>query len=177
MNRIPRFGWLALALLGLSASSSIAEGSLLLSREHITDIAVGIFCKDGVGIKQSYDPNTIKGTVERMDRVPTLVRETQVIPAIDKILFGILAREKVENGTVLITVTHPPLGAQGLTVESWETQMDPGKHTVHAYYLGLSDGSPLGRWTITGASNAGPVFYAEFDVVPVAPGEQDPCIR
>jgi hypothetical protein len=169
---------IALALLAqvFGTAACLAEQSVLQDPQRITDIAVGIFCRDGVGFSKSTDPGTIKGTVDRMDRVPNLVMETQVVPAIDKIMFGVLAREKVENGTVLITVTHPPLGPQGLTVESWNTQMETGKHTVHAYYLGLSDGDPRGRWTITGASDDGLLFYAEFDVVTVTSADRDPCL-
>lgn len=165
----------AAAILCLAAGAGLAELSTLQDPQRIEGLAVGIFCTDGVGITRSDDPGTILGTVERMDRVPLLVEETQVIPAIERIMFGVTAREEVENGTVLITVTHPPLGREGQTVESWETTMETGKHTVHAYYLGLSDGDPVGRWTINGSANGSLLFYAEFDVVPVAKGVVDPC--
>ena len=167
--------WLPLGTALVCASIVHSQPSTLQDPQRITDLAVGIFCKEGVGISNSTDPGTIKGTVERMDRAPLLVQETQYVPAIDQILFGFLAREKVENGIVLITVTHPPLGPQGLTLESWETQMEMGRHTVHAYYLGLSDGNPVGRWTINGEANGSLFFYADFDVVPAVPGDTDPC--
>lgn len=143
--------------------------------KRITQFAVGIFCTEGVGVTNSNDPNTIKGTVERLDRTPLLVEETQTVPAIERITFGIVAREKIENGTVLITVTHPPLGASGQIVESWTTDMSIGEQTMSAYYLGLSDGNPVGRWTITGTSGAVRLFYAEFDVVPTNGSTIDPC--
>ena len=170
-----RLASLALCLSFLAAPFASAEPSATYNTKRIAEFAVGIFCKDKEKVRDSSGADTIKGTIERYDATPLLGEETQTVPAIERILFGVLAREKSENGTVVIKVTHPPLGAGGVTTESWETSMSPNEQTMHAYYLGLSDGNPVGRWTITGTSGSIRLFYAEFDVVPADSGTIDPC--
>lgn len=161
--------WLALA-----AGNAFAGPSVTYDAKRIASMDVGIFCRDGVGASRSDESGTIKGTVERLDRNPTLAKQTRTIPAIDQIMFGVEAREAKENGVVTITVTHPPLGRDRVTSESWETQMDPSGTTVHSYYLGLSDGNPVGRWSIVATARGRVLFEAEFDVVP-RKGAKDPC--
>lgn len=143
--------------------------------KRIAELHVGIFCKFDETLSAGAAPNTIKGTVENFDSSLALVEETQTIPAVDRLYFGVLGREKTENGTITIKVTHPPLGPEGTTVESWETKMSTSELTMHAYYFGLSDGDPVGRWTITGKSGGTKLFYVEFDVVP-ADAKPDPCL-
>lgn len=166
----------ALALLWLSvcAGPVLADQSASYDSKRIASMEVGIFCRGEVGASQSAESGTIKGTVERLDGNPPLVKKTRTVPAIDQITFGVEAQEAVENGVVTITVTHPPLGAGRVTTEQWETQMDTGRSTVHSYYLGLSDGNPVGRWTIVGSVGSRTLFQAEFDVVP-RKGAKDPC--
>jgi hypothetical protein len=166
----------ALALLWLSvcADPVLADQSVTYDSRRIASMEVGIFCRGEVGATPSAGSGTIKGTVERLDANPPLVKKTRSVPAIDQITFGVEAREAVENGVVTITVTHPPLGAGRVTTEHWETQMDPARTTVHSYYLGLSDGNPVGRWTIVGSVGSRTLFQAEFDVVP-RKGAKDPC--
>ncbi len=130
---------------------------------------------DRVGVSRSDAPSTIKGTVERMDSLPTLAVKTQVVPAIDQIMFGVQANERFENGTVTITVNHPPLGSHRVVTESWDTEMETSGQTVHAYYLGLSDGDPVGRWSIVATVGNRKLFMAEFDVVPAGHSAVDPC--
>lgn len=165
----------AVASLALAAGHAFAGPSAGYDGKRIASMDVGIFCRDGVGASRSEESDTIKGTVDRLDRNPTLVKQTQAIPAIDQIMFGVEAREALENGVVTITVTHPPLGRDRVTSESWETQMDPSATTVHSYYLGLSDGNPVGRWSIVGTARGRLLFEAEFDVVP-RKGARNPCL-
>lgn len=154
---------------------AIAQPQAEHDAKRIAELHFGIFCKIDETLSSSSAKNTIKGTVENYDSSLPLVEETQTIPAVDRLYFGVLEREKTENGTIVITVTHPPLGADGTTVESWKSTMSPNELTMHAYYLGLSDGNPVGRWTITGEKGGTKLFYVEFDVVPKA-RKPDPCL-
>lgn len=165
---------LALAAVTVCACPVLADQGATYDSRRIARMEVGIFCRGEVGATQSAEAGTIKGTVERLDGTPPLVKKTRTVPAIDQITFGVEAQEAVENGVVTITVTHPPLGAGRVTTERWETQMDPSRPTVHSYYLGLSDGNPVGRWTIVGSVGKRTLFSAEFDVVP-RKGAKDPC--
>ncbi len=158
-----------------TASLAMAKPSASYNSGLIADFQVGIFCKPS----ESHDDaegSTIKGTVQRFDNQPRLARRTQVIPAVDGIMFGVEARESPDSAAnVTITVEHPPLGAKGLTHESWETRMSGTHTTFHGYYLGLSDGNPKGRWVITATRGKKTLFRAEFDVSGPAKPSKDPC--
>ena len=167
---LTRLGAIGVPLL---AGTAYANPNAGYDPNRILSMQTGIFCRDGVTATPEA-ADTIKGTVERLDRNPVLVMETTSVPAIDQIMFGVEVRETVENGIVTITVTHPPLGPEGRTSESWETQLDPDGTTVHSYYLGLSDGNPVGRWRIVGSARGRILFEAAFDVVPHG-GQGDPC--
>jgi hypothetical protein len=43
--------------------------------------------------------------------------------------------------------------------------MQGDRITFHGYYLGLSDGSPVGDWTITAIRGGRELFAVEFEVV------------
>jgi Domain of unknown function (DUF3859) len=141
----------------------------------ISDFRVGVFCSPD----ETYTTDargTIKGSVERYHRSPRLVWETQTIPAIDHILFGVEGRETpASHAIVTITVRHPPLGPGRVKVESWETQMTGAHTTFHGYEIGLSDGNPKGKWTITGTRGTKTLFQAEFQVVRPAKDASNPC--
>jgi Domain of unknown function (DUF3859) len=165
---------LALLWLAVCAGPLLADQGASYDSKRIASMEVGIFCRGEVGASPSPESGTIKGTVERLDGNPPLVKKTRTVPAIDQITFGVEAQEAVENGVVTITVTHPPLGPGRVTTERWETQMDTARTTVHTYYLGLSDGNPVGRWTIVGSVGSRTLFQAKFDVVP-RKSAKDPC--
>ena len=145
------------------------QGKADLSTRHdprkITDLSYGIFC-ERPPTKASTDEDTIKGSVERYSSNPVLWQKTQAIPAVDGLLFGVLGRETTDtDAAVTIVVDHPPLGTHGNTRESWETDMHRDHITFHGYYFGLSDGSPVGNWTITAIRGGQELFVVEFEVV------------
>ena len=119
---------LALLWLAVCAGPLLADQGASYDSRRIASMEVGIFCRGEVGASPSPESGTIKGTVERLDGNPPLVKKTRTVPAIDQITFGVEAQEAVENGVVTITVTHPPLGPGRVTTERWETQMDTAKH-------------------------------------------------
>lgn len=149
----------------LAAAEGHADPAARHDAGRVADVSFGIFC-DRPPATASTDKDTIKGTVERYAANPTLWRKTQVIPAVDGLLFGVLGREDPNSGApVTIVVDHPPLGPRGTTRESWETEMHSNRITFHGYYLGLSDGSPVGDWTMTALREGRELFAVEFEVV------------
>jgi Domain of unknown function (DUF3859) len=162
-------------VLAVYCTTGIAEPTDVWSDPgQVRDIKAGIFCTPPAS-SRSRAAGTIKGTVERFDETPVLAQETLRVPAIEGITFGVQGREARNfNGVVTITVTHPPLGPKGATRESWTTHMEPDRITMHAYFLGLSDGNPVGRWTVEARRGAKRLFHAGFDVVPAGKA-REPC--
>lgn len=137
----------------------------------VTDISFGIFCQRPADYV-TKDADTVKGSVERHLSNPVQLKHTQTIPAIDGLLFGVMGREDPSSASeVIIVVEHPPLGPSGATRESWTTEMQGNRTTFHGYYLGLSDGNPIGDWTITATRGDKTLFSVEFQLV--KPGKSD----
>ncbi len=89
----------------------------------MTDISFGIFCQRPADYV-TKDADTVKGSVERHLANPAQLKQTQTIPAIDGLLFGVMGREDPSSASeVIIVVEHPPLGRSGATRESWTTEM------------------------------------------------------
>jgi len=142
-----------------------ADPAARFDAKRVAEVSFGIFCERPPATA-STDKDTIKGTVERYASNPALWDKTQTIPAVDGLLFGVLGREDPSSSApVTIVVDHPPLGSRRTTRESWETEMQGDRITFHGYYLGLSDGSPVGDWTITAIRGGRELFAVEFEVV------------
>lgn len=168
---------LVLAALILSASpvAGRAEGESWSDPKRVANVRVGIFCPPSVTSK-SDGADTIRGDISRYSDRPALGKSTNIIPAVDHILFGVEALERPTTGdAVVIDVTHPPLGPDGVRHESWVTHMRVGEGSFSGYELGLSDGSPMGRWTISGTRNGKKLFSASFEVVRPSKKHFDPC--
>lgn len=137
----------------------------------MTVISFGIFCQRPADYV-TKDADTVKGSVERHLANPVQLKQTQTIPAIDGLLFGVMGREDPSSAAeVTITVEHPPLGPDNTTDESWTTKMQGSRTTFHGYYLGLGDGNLIGDWTITATRGDKTLFSVEFQLV--KPGTSD----
>lgn len=162
-----------------SSDAICAEPTSTYDPDRIADFSVGIFCPPEKSHKtEAHD--TIPGEISRYEDSPVPVRKTQTVPAIDGISFGIEGREsQASPADVTIVVDHPAMGSDLVTSESWTTQMEAQRITFHGYFLGLSDGNPNGRWTITGVRDGQVLFRTEFDVVSVKTldsSQENPCL-
>lgn len=172
----------AVSRAGLAIAATLAAGAVRAESGTWHDPALiagfgaGIFCIVDPARTDEMVGDTIKGTVEFFsNEAPRLARETRTVPALERIYFGVEGRPTPPSAdAVEITVTHPPLGWQGAVTETWQAT-DGGGRFFHGYYLGLSDGDPTGRWTISGTRAGVPLWRAEFEVVDPATGEVDPC--
>lgn len=148
-----------------SAGTAQAEPVAKFDPKRISEVRAGIFCYRSPDYV-TKDPVTIDGKVDRFDEAPDLVKQTQVIPAIDGLLFGVSGRGTSSSGVVVtMEVVHPPLGKTGITRETWDAWYPNDRITMNGYTLGLGRGSPLGVWTLTAKRKGKKVYEVEFEVV------------
>lgn len=163
----PGFSRLFILLLGLmtSVGPAKADPTASFNLNRISDVHAGIFCYRAPDYL-TRDTETIDGTVDRFDTAPDLVKQTQVIPALDGLLFGVSGRG-APGGDLVVTmeVVHPPLGEKGITRETWEAWYPNDRITMNGYTLGLDRGSPIGTWTVSAKRNGKMVFEVQFEVV------------
>ncbi len=114
--------------------------------------------------------DTISGTVSLIEGPPRLIRQGPLVPAQIGVGFGVIFDlSPGAAGPVTVEVTHPPMGPQGVTRETWVSSATG----VDGNYVGFTFDLPYevreGRWSFRGTANGRMVFEASFDVVSPGP--------
>lgn len=130
----------------------------------MAEFTFGIYCP-GDPIRRDEAPGTASGTINIVEAPPEFLVETQRIPAVPGVGFGILVGLK--PGAVLdatVTVRHPPFTGSGVTEEFWVTNLDDspslnGFTFEHAYEL------QPGLWTYSAAVEGIEIYRIDFEVV------------
>ena len=169
----------ALFLIGLLPAKGRSDPAAWHDPVLITDFTFGIFCYPPAKAIPNGD-KSIEPIPKAQADIPVLLRETRSIPAIDGLLFGIMARERTAteaNETIILD--HPPLGAESATQEIWTTRIESDRSTFQGYFLRFSEGNPEGRWVFTALRDNRMLIQVQFDVTPAEPqpGLSGPCVQ
>ena len=155
----------AVVLSGLFFGQSLAEPVASYDPTQIKDFGFGIFCNRSADYVTKGE-TSIDDEVDRFDVAPPLIKQTQVIPAVDGLLFGVQAISKTPSEIVVtMVVKHPPLGDTRLTRETWESAIVGDRMTMNGYVIGLDQGNPFGTWTIKAVRQGRKVYEVTFEVV------------
>ena len=130
-------------------------------------VQAGVICApDAMGVRDA--PGTIAGTTHIIDDEPPFVAATRRVPAVLGIGFGIKSRTVDVNGIsdVLMTVTHPPMGDTGATVQTFLTTIRGTDPSLTFYQFDFDYELLPGIWQME-ASIAGETLYrTTFEVLP-----------
>jgi Domain of unknown function (DUF3859) len=150
-----------LPLLASASGAALAEGPLKVTE-------VGIFCpyeRNGSVVA----PDTVMGTVDLIDDQPVDVHSTRV-PAYLTLAFG--ARYRLVDGQpdqpATIVITHPPMGPDGITRQSWDMTLRAGDDGLSTYRFDRPDELVLGEWTLQVQVEGRSLMSQSFSVVPPA---------
>jgi Domain of unknown function (DUF3859) len=171
---------LAATLLWLASGAGFAASEPLSWHDpkQIKDFSFGIFCKRSSDYVTN-DENAIEEKVERYNTAPPLVAQTQIVPALHGLMFGVQGLSaRPSDMVVTMVVEHPPLGDNGVTRESWDAMVLTDQMTMNGYVVGLNFGSPIGTWTVSAFRSGRKVYEVEFEVVDATDKDRDdydPC--
>lgn len=135
--------------------------------DTVADFSAGIYCP-GAPLRRDAAPGTTSGSINIVDAPAEFLVETQLVPAVPGLGFGILITLLPgETRDVTVFVTHPPFGGSGDTQEMWTTDFEDtpslnGFTFEHGYEL------QPGAWTFRAEGPDGPIYEITFDVVPPA---------
>lgn len=150
---------LALALL---ATPSLADD---LISPALSSFEAGITCRSEP-VATEPAPDTIAGFTNIIGEIPDFVSPARVVPGVIGVGFGVKAALAAGDGVpVTITVTHPPMGPDGVTEQSFPSSLGP-EVGVAFYDFELSYELVMGDWSITARSGSKVLYVAEFTVVP-----------
>ena len=156
---------LALCLLPLAAA---AQDARILS-DRISAFETGVICPPP-SVGERIAPGTVAGVTHIIEEEPPFVSASHRVPAVLGIGFGTKAQSADAFGidAVTVTVTHPPMGPEGVTTQSFETFIRGDSPSLSFYQFDYDYELLVGDWTMQAAKD-GEVFYsASFRVVPPA---------
>lgn len=126
--------------------------------------SAGIYCP-GEPVDRAEAPGTASGSINIVEPPSEFVVETQRIPAVPGVAFGVLVTLK-EGLTYEATIvsSHPPFTGLDVAQEFWSSTLDDGQNLngftfEHDYEL------QPGTWTYAAMVDGELIYSVEFEVV------------
>lgn len=166
------------ALFALPAWSQGAQSADSYTRDPMILIDHGVIChitRDG----SRPAPDTVMGEINLIDQTRDMDVTTRVVPAKIGISFGIKFAVQPVAGDrdVRVIVTHPPMGPDGVTRESWITALSAGHGSLNLFTFEFPYELVTGDWTMAIEHEGVLLMEQQFQVVPelAAPGVVAAC--
>lgn len=132
----------------------------------IASVQVGILCApESVGSIPA--PDTLAGKTHVIETEPAFAATSRRVPASIGVGFGVKSQAQDVDGLTGVTmvVTHPPMGADAVTVQSFETSISGGNPSLTFYQFDYAYELVLGTWQFTAMAGEEVLYTAAFDVV------------
>ncbi|SRR5690554_1330460 len=125
----------------------------------------GIVCSQEV-IASEPAPDTIAGYTNVIETVPDFISTGRVVPGVIGVGFGVKSAAAGENVVLdlTVTVTHPPMGPDGVTEQSFPGRLG-SEVGISFYELELPYEVVTGEWTLTASTPKAVIWSASFTVV------------
>ena len=144
----------------------------------ITDIQAGVICPPPITGTVAA-PDTVAGTTHVIDIEPSFVAQTHIVPAVIGLGFGVKSRTTQDGGLAGVTmvVTHPPMGPDKTTTQSFTTRINDNSASLSFYQFDYAYELLVGEWEMTAWLDERILYQVNFDVVApqAAPGLADVC--
>lgn len=132
----------------------------------IADLQAGVICAPEV-IDHVPAPDTVAGVQNVIEGDPPFVTNGRTVPAVIGIGFAIKAQAAGQDlPEVTIVVTHPPMGPDGVTRESYQTSIRADRLSLTAWQFEHEYELVTGPWTVSAWAGDRLVYAVTFDVVP-----------
>lgn len=136
------------------------------SAPRINDFQAGIFCAPEV-VETVPAPGTVSGESNILEYTPDFVSTGRNVPAVLGMGFGVKSSAKnVPIYNVTVHVTHPPMGPNGVTEQTYTTYIDSHDLSVSLYQFDYGYELVEGLWTMTALDGEDLLYRASFNVVP-----------
>lgn len=158
---------LAVAFLLAFASGAVAqtlpEGDY--RSLEVADFKAGIFCAQKV-IAVNPAPGTIAGVTNVIEGEPGFISVSRRVPAVIGVGFGVKVRvdEPFGYDDVRITVTHPPMGPDGIATEQYTSAISGAILSMNLFQFDFDYELVPGIWSIEADWGGKPVYRAVFEV-------------
>lgn len=133
----------------------------------IVSLETGVICAPET-IGTSPAPDTVAGVTNVIEDEPEFVSTLNRVPAVIGVGFGAKAQSADPFGLagVTITVRHPAMGPQKVTVQSYDSFISGADNSLTFYQFDFDYELLVGRWTIEARQDGNLLYRSRFDVVP-----------
>ena len=156
---------LTLSLLCLMASAAHAAPSDKTG-PLIGHFESGVICPPP-SVGDSVAPGTVAGVTHLVDVDPPFVSASHRVPAVIGIGFGVksMTADLLGLTDVTMTVTHPPMGKDGATQQTFQTRIDGTSPSLTFYQFDYAYELVQGRWTMEAVKDGEVLYRTSFDIV------------
>jgi hypothetical protein len=153
----------SLSLVCMTTTVAVAD---IVTSSVINSVQAGILCApDPIGSVPA--PNTLAGTTHIIEAEPEFVATITTVPASLGVGFGVKAQARAVDGIseVTMVVTHPPMGPDAVTLQSFQTRINGDNPSLTFYQFDYVYELVIGTWVFTAMSGDESLFSASFEVV------------
>jgi len=148
------------------ATSGLAQS---VGRDFVsTDISTftaGVICTP-VLLGQTVAPDTIAGHTNQIGGEVHFSSASRRVPAVEGLSFGVRAATKMQDyPRVIMTVSHPPMGNQGTTQQSWPMELVAENDRISLFSFQHDYELVRGAWSFEARSGETVLYRANFEVV------------
>lgn len=156
---------LLLLLICLTASALPAQ-ERAISSDLIETLDSGVVCAPPT-TGEKLAPDTIAGVTHLIDTDPPFVSTKNRVPAVLGIGFGVKSSVRLPDGLagVTMTITHPPIGPEGITQQSFQTSISGGGQSLTFYQFDYDYEMQTGDWLMEASLDGIPLYAVAFEVV------------
>ncbi|RYH04323.1 DUF3859 domain-containing protein [Salipiger sp. IMCC34102] len=155
---------LTLSLLLLLATPLAAQAPDTVS-DRLSSFETGVICPPP-SVGEAPAPGTVAGTTHLIEEEPPFVSNASRVPAVLGLGFGAKAQARgLGLADVEIEVTHPPMGPDGATRQSFRSRIDAFAPSLTFYQFDFAYELVQGLWQIEATKDGETLYRKTFEVV------------
>lgn len=170
------------AILVLSVATltcpAVALAKVTADPAFFTEATAGIVCVSGVSTSEAA-PGTRLGYIDTVRGEIVMGLAADRIPAIPGLSFGVISQVADTAGAAGVTmiVTHPPMGPEGSTRDTWQRDFFGGNPNASFFQFDFPEELVTGDWTMQAVLGDRVLLFSRFQVVDpgAMPGFVNPC--
>jgi hypothetical protein len=168
---------LALLVLAATLAPALPAAAQDIASPLVAELAAGIVCAPKVtGTLPA--PDTVAGVTNLIDSLPPFVSDSRIVPAAIGLGFAVTSRAaKADLLDVRVELTHPPMGPEGATRQSYATDILASGESFTLYQLEAEYELVEGPWTMAAYAGDTLLWQVDFTLMPpeLVPDLAAPC--
>ncbi|SFS20456.1 protein of unknown function [Yoonia litorea] len=151
----------------LSLATVLPAAAQIARAAKVDWLEAGVICApEAIGFRDA--PETITGRAHIIEAMPDFVAQTQVVPAVIGVGFGVKLQATAETPfqPVTITLSHPPMGAEGISRQSFTSAISGETPTVAFFQFDHGYELVEGTWYFEAREGDQLIYRVAFRIVP-----------